>query len=180
MSPPRLFAAAWLNWLYNDCFSHLPSRRLRHIFLRLWLGALGPGSGVQMHCRFLHAPGVHIGPRSVINHGCLLDGRRYPIQIGADVSIGPDAAILTLGHDPHSAHFGDRGGVVNIGNRVWIGYRAIVLPGVSIGEGAVIGSGSLVSRDVPPFAIMAGIPARQIGERQRSLSYELAYRPFLL
>jgi maltose O-acetyltransferase len=180
MSHARLLAGAWIGWLYNDLIGHLPSRRLRRLVLRPWLQAMGQGSGVQLHCRFLHGPGVRLGERCVINHGCLLDGRRFPIQIGADVSIGPEAAILTLGHDPRSDDFADRGGSVSIGNHVWIGYRAIVLPGVSIGEGAVVGAGSVVSRDVPPFSIVAGNPARLIGNRPESLHYQLAYRPFML
>lgn len=180
MSHSRLIAAAWLAWFYNDLISHLPSRRLRLLLLRFWLQALGPGSGVQLHCRFLHGPGVSLGERCVINHGCLLDGRRFTIRVGHDVSIGPEAAILTLGHDPRSADFADRGGPVTIGSHVWIGYRAIVLPGVTIGNGAVVGAGSVVTRDVPSFAIVAGNPARLIGNRPESLHYQLAYRPFML
>jgi acetyltransferase-like isoleucine patch superfamily enzyme len=180
MSRVRLVAGAWLGWLYNDGFSHLPSRRLRSSFLRFWLGHLGSGSSVQMHCRFLHAPGVVLGDRCVINHGCLLDGRRHPIRVGRDVSIGPEAAILTLGHDPRSPHFADRGGPVAIGDHVWIGFRAIVLPGITIGEGAVVAAGAVVSRDVPPFTLVAGNPARPIGERPRSMNYELVYQPFLI
>lgn len=180
MSRVRLMAGAWISWLYNDLISHLPSRRLRLMVLRPWLNNLGQNCGVQLHCRFLHGPGVQLGDRCVINHGCLLDGRRFPIYVGADVSIGPEAAILTLGHDPHSPHFADRGGPVSIGDHVWIGFRAIVLPGVSIGEGAVVGAGAVVSRDVPPFTIVAGNPARQIGSRPAGLSYALFYNPFLL
>jgi maltose O-acetyltransferase len=133
-----------------------------------------------MHCRFLHGPAVSVGSRSVINHGTLLDGRRYAIRIGSDVSIGPEAAILTLGHDPRSPVFSDRGGMVTIGDNAWIGFRAVVLPGVSIGEGAVVGAGSVVTRDVPSFSIVAGSPAQSIGERPRPLSYKLSYAPFLL
>ena len=61
-----------------------------------------------------------------------------------------------------------------IGNRVWIGYRALILSGVEIGEGAV------VTKDVEPFTIIAGNPARKIGERNRELRYELRFDPFLL
>jgi len=180
MSRVRLITSAWIGWLYNDLISHLPSRRLRWLVLRPWLSSVGQGAGIQMHCRILRGPGITLGDRSVINHGCLLDGRRHPIQIGCDVSIGPEAAILTLGHDPQSPQFADRGGPVAVGDRAWIGYRAIVLPGVSIGEGAVVGAGAVVSRDVPPFTIVAGNPARPIGERSRVLTYQLEYRPFLL
>lgn len=176
----RLYAAAWLNYIYNDCIGHFPSRKLRLAFLRLWLNSMGDQCCVQMHCRFLHGPGLKLGERCVINHGSCLDGRRFPILVGNDVSIGPEAAILTLGHDPQSPDFNDRGGAVVIGDRVWIGFRAIVLPGIKIGEGAIVGAGSVVTRDVPPFTIVAGNPARIIGTRPESLRYYLNYRPFLL
>lgn len=180
MSSARLIASAWIGWLYNDLIGHLPSRRLRMLVLRLWLHSLGKGVGVQMHCRVLRGPGISLGDRSVINHGCLLDGRRHPIQIGCDVSIGPEAAILTLGHDPRSPDFADRGGPVRVGDHAWIGFRAIVLPGVRIGEGAVVGAGAVVSRDVAAFTIVAGNPARTIGIRPSQLCYKLRFHPFLL
>jgi maltose O-acetyltransferase len=132
-----------------------------------------------MGCRFLNGRKVFLGKRNVVNHGCLFDGRRYIIRVGDDVSIGPEAAILTVGHDPQSPDFADQGGEVNIGNRVWIAYRAIILPGVTIGEGAVIAAGAVVTKDVAPFVIVAGSPARKIGERNRELRYELHYAPWL-
>ena len=64
-----------------------------------------------------------------------------------------------------------------IGDRVWIAYRAVILPGVTIGEGAVIAAGAVVTRDVGPFSIMAGVPAKKIGERNRNLDYQLDFRP---
>lgn len=170
---------AVLAYLYNAIIGHCPSRRLRAAWLQILMRTYATSANVQLHCRFLHTRGVSIGERSVINFGCLLDGRRYPIVIGADVSIGPEAAILTLGHDPRSPAFADRGGPVSIGDHAWIGFRAIVLPGVSIGEGAVVGAGAVVSRDVPPFTIVAGNPARPIGSRPRPLAYKLSYNPFL-
>ncbi|WP_416233611.1 acyltransferase [Cronbergia sp. UHCC 0137] len=133
-----------------------------------------------MGCRFLNGRKIYLGDRNVINFGCLLDGRHYKIQTGSDVSIGPEASILTLGHDPQSPDFDDRGGDVIIGDRAWIAYRAIILPGVTIGEGAVVGAGSVVSRSVDPYSIVAGNPARAIGERSPNLSYQLNYFPWLL
>jgi len=130
-----------------------------------------------MGCRFLNGRKVHLGDRNIINFGCLLDGRKFQIRTGSDVSIGPEASILTLGHDPQSREFADRGGDVVIGDRAWIGYRAIILPGVTIGEGAVVGAGAVVTGNVEPFFIVAGNPARKIGERNQQLDYRLNYDP---
>ncbi|MBL9156704.1 MAG: acyltransferase [Verrucomicrobiales bacterium] len=109
----------------------------------------------------------------------VFDGRHFPIHVGENVSIGPEATILTLGHDPRSPGFEDKGGPVKIGDHVWIGYRAIILPGIEIGEGAVVGAGAVVTKDVPPFTIVAGNPAVKIGDRPRDLTYTLDFRPFL-
>ena len=180
MSAARLFAGTVAAFAYNTIVGRLPSRTLRHAYLRLWLGRFGRGSGVQIGCRFLNGRKVCLGANSVINFGTLIDGRHYPVTIGANVSIGPEAAILTLGHDPQSPAFADRGGEVRIGDRAWIAYRAIVLPGVVIGEGAVVAAGAVVTADVPPYAIVAGNPARQVGTRNRALDYRLDFRPWLI
>ena len=175
----RLVAGSVAALLYNAVIGRMPSRTVRHGYLKLWLAGFGRGSGVQLGCRFLNGRKIAIGPRCVINFGTLIDGRRYPVSIGADVSIGPEAAILTLGHDPHAPDFADRGGAVRIGDRAWIAYRAVILPGVSIGEGAVVAAGAVVVEDVPAFTVVAGNPARPVGERRRDLSYRLDYRPWL-
>jgi acetyltransferase-like isoleucine patch superfamily enzyme len=83
-----------------------------------------------------------------------------------------------LTHDPHDPGFRAIPRPVEIGDRAWIGARAIILPGVRIGEGAVVGAGAVVTRDVGPFEIVAGNPARKIGERNRNLSYSLSYFPW--
>lgn len=176
----RIFVGSLCAWFYNDFISYLPARSLRRLYLGAYLGTFGPGSAVQMRTRFLNARKVHLGPRNVINFNCLLDGRIYEIRTGADVSIGPEAAILTLGHDARAADFANEGGPVIIGDRVWIGFRAIVLPGVTIGEGAVIAAGAVVTSNVEPFSIMAGVPARKIGDRRQQLTYRLQYDPFLI
>ena len=133
MSGARLFAGTLVAYAYNAFVGHLPSRTLRHGFLRLWLGRFGATSGVQLGCRFLNGRKVSLGDNCVINFGTLIDGRHFAVTIGANVSIGPEAAILTLGHDPQSPGFADRGGAVRIGDRAWIAYRAVILPGVTIG-----------------------------------------------
>ena len=176
----RLFYGGLMACFYNTLVSPLPIRKLRKIYLKAWLGSLGRGTGVQIGCRFLNGRKVHLGERNVINFGCLFDGRKFQIRTGHDVSIGPEASILTLGHDPQASDFADRGGDVDIGNHVWIGYRAIILPGITIGDGAVVGAGAVVTKNIDPFAIMAGNPARKIGERSRELGYHLNYNPRFL
>ncbi|MFW5883436.1 MAG: acyltransferase [Verrucomicrobiota bacterium] len=176
----KVLVGGALSWGYNAGVGRWPSRVLRELYLKRWLRAYGAKTGVQLGCRFLNGRKVSLGERNVINFGCLFDGRRYPIETGANVSIGPEASLLTLGHDPASPDFGDRGGPIQVGDRVWIGYRAIVLPGVQIGEGAVVGAGAVVTRDVPAFSIVAGNPAKVIGERPRDLIYELDFRPWLV
>ena len=176
----KLFAGGLLAFVYNQVVGQLPIRSLRKLYLCGWLGKLGAGTGVQMGCRFLNGRKIHLGDRNVINFGCLFDGRKFHIRTGCDVTIGPNAAILTLGHDPQSPDFADRGGDVVIGDRAWIGYGALILPGIKIGEGAVVGAGSVVTKDVQPFEIVAGNPARKIGERNHDLSYQLKHDPLLL
>jgi acetyltransferase-like isoleucine patch superfamily enzyme len=168
-----------LAFCYNRLVGRCPSRGFRNLYLGRWLKAIGKGTSVQMDCRFLNGRKVALGERNVINFGCLLDGRKFNIRTGNDVSIGPEVTILTLGHDPQSSHFTDLGGDVIIGDRAWIAYRAIILPGVTIGEGAVVAAGAVVTRDVEAYTIVAGSPARKVGERNRDLSYQLGYEPWL-
>lgn len=175
----KLFAGGLFAWGYNDFIGQIPSRSLRSAYLKMWLGGLGEKTGVQSRCRFLNGRKIFLGDHNVINFGCLLDGRKYAITTGSNVSIGPEASVLTLGHDPRSPDFSDLGGPVLIKDYVWVGYRAIVLPGISLGTGAVVGAGAVVTRNVDPWTIVAGNPAKPIGQRPE-VNYELNFRPWLL
>lgn len=176
----RVLIGSLAAYLYGSIVGKIPLGIARRAYLKIYLARLGCGTSVQLRCRFLNGRKVHLGERNVINFGCLFDGRKYHIHTGDDVSIGPEATILTLGHDPQSPEFSDRGGDVAIGSRVWIGYRALILPGLKIGEGAVVGAGAVVTKDVDPFTIVAGNPARKIGQRNKNLSYQLGYMPVLV
>lgn len=178
---PRLFAGSVLSFFYNRYLGGVPSRFLRRSFLRRYLGAMGEGTAVQMDVRFLNGRKVFLGKNNVINFGCLFDGRHYAIRTGNNVSIGPEATLLTLGHDPHADDFPTGvGGEIVIGDYVWIACRAIILPGVKIGTGAVVAAGAVVSRDVKPYTIVAGSPARVVKQRKVITDYTLNYDPFLL
>lgn len=103
--------------------------------------------------------GVHIGPRA------FLDAREgLTIRRGAVISY--DAVIWTLGHDYNDEGFAGKGAPVEIGSHAWICSRATVLPGVKVGEGAVVAAGAVVTGDVPPYAVVAGVPAKVVKMRQ--------------
>ncbi|NET01096.1 MAG: acyltransferase [Sphaerospermopsis sp. SIO1G1] len=176
----RLIAGSIFSYFYNHILTNFPSRQLRLAYLKVYLSQVGEGTSIQMKCRFLNGRKVYLGDRNVVNFGCLFDGRHYQIKTGTDVSIGPEATILTLGHDPQSPEFADKGGDVIIEDKVWIAYRAIILPGVKIGEGAVVGAGAVVTKDIEPYTIVAGNPARFVKKRNVDLKYSLNYQPWLI
>lgn len=102
----------------------------------------------------------------------VFDGRRG-LEIGNNVNISSDVSIWTLQHDHRDPYFECKpeGGKVVIGDRVWLGSNVIVLPGVTIGEGAVCCAGCVVTKDVEPFTVVAGIPAKKVNERPKDLYY---------
>ncbi len=157
----------------------LPFHTFR-LFLYRYVLRMHVGAHTSIHrcCRFYRPSGVQIGYHTVINRNVLLDGR-MGLQIGNNVSISEGTAIFTLDHDPNSPTFEERGASVHIGDRIFVGARAIILPGVTIGEGAVIGAGAVVPHDVDPFTIVAGVPAKPIGQRRQDLVYTLNHRKLL-
>ncbi len=109
---------------------------------------------------------IQIGQRFYANHHCvMLDAAA--ISIGDDVMLGPAVQIYTVSHPMAASERVsglEQALPVHIANRVWIGGGAIILPGVRIGEGAVIAAGAVVNRDVAPYTLVAGQPARLIKE----------------
>ncbi|HVM92275.1 MAG TPA: acyltransferase [Terriglobales bacterium] len=153
------------------CVGHMPGRYFRGSLYRMFGVKLAWGARIAPGCWVLGGPSrISVGEGSVINRGVVLDGR-FPLTIGENVSISIQTIILTLEHDLSAADFRAVGAPVVIGDRAFIGARAIVLPGITIGEGAAVAAGGVVSRDVPPYAIVAGVPARVIGSRSRNLTY---------
>jgi maltose O-acetyltransferase len=141
------------------------------------LGELGPGAFMCMHVHLMAPKGVFLGPRSVVNAHCILDGREYPIRIAEDVDIGTHTHIWTIEHDVNSDEHSIKGGPVTIEDHVWIASRVTILPGVTIGRGAVVAAGAVVTKDVPSLAIVGGVPAKVIGQRKNSLTYKLNFAP---
>lgn len=144
---------------------------MRHWFYRAIMHVeLAPGAHILSGLWLDSRRGLTIGANSVVNQRCRLDNRGG-IEIGANVSISPEVHILTGDHDVYSPSLEGRLRKVSIGDYVFIGSRATILPGVSIGEGAVVCAGAIVTRDVPVRAIVAGVPARMIGIRNAPFDY---------
>lgn len=171
-------------YLTNGLIARLPSYTLRHLWYRRVLGVqIGRGAALAMG-QFLwffslsqvRRDGLVIGPDSLINRGCVLDARG-PLWIGAHVSISPNVVILTTQHSIDDPAFLTTSRPVRIGDYAWIGMRAMIMPGVTIGEGAVVAAGAIVTRDVAPYTVVGGAPARPIGTRPGPMRYQLAFRP---
>jgi maltose O-acetyltransferase len=162
----------------NHIVSNIPSRRLRQLFYQKVMGfKLGVNTSIFLKCRFDCARGLTIGSPSVINQGCRLDCRGG-IMIGNNVSISEEVCILTADHDPALPDFGGRLRPVKIEDHVFIGTRAMILPGVTLHQGAIVAAGAVVSRDVQAFDIVAGVPAHSIGTRNPVISYKAEYSRF--
>ena len=157
----------------NHVVNKIPLNSVRGLFYRyLYRIKMGRGSVIHMGA-FIEKPRwITIGDHTLINPNCILDGRNR-LTIGNNVDIAMQVAIFTLGHDIRSEDYAPEGAPVTIEDRVAIFSRATILPGVHIGEGAVIGAGSVVTRDVEAYTIVAGNPAKKIGERPHELSYTL-------
>jgi acetyltransferase-like isoleucine patch superfamily enzyme len=135
---------------------------------------IGPGSSFHWRAAFYRPDRITIGHNSVIGNDTFLDGRRG-LTIGDNVNIGGHVQVFTLEHDPDAHDFGVVGAPVTIGDRAYVATRATVLPGVTIGEGAVVAAGAVVTKDVAPFTLVGGVPAKFIRERSRDLDYTLGF-----
>jgi maltose O-acetyltransferase len=136
--------------------------RARESLLRELFGAVGDAPTVMPRFSCDYGFNIRAGRNLFVNFDCVfLDVA--PITIGDDVQIAPVVQLLTATHplDPAVRRSGLEGGKpIRIGNNVWIGGGAIVLPGVTVGDDAVIGAGSVVTRDVPAGVVVVGNPAR--------------------
>ena len=134
-----------------------------HDLMRKILGKELPESTTVLPQLYIdYGKPVTIGKGCFIQQGCTFFGRGG-ITVGNDVFIGPKANLITINHDVNpdnrSATYGRP---IVIEDKVWIGINSTILPGVRIGYGAIVGAGSVVTKDVPAMTVVAGNPARII------------------
>lgn len=159
---------------------YVPSHHVRRFFYRLAGMKIGKGSTVHMMARIYDPRHITIGDDTIIGEKASLDGRKQlsnskgGLVIGSHVDIASDVMIWTSEHDIHHPNLAPIEEKVLIEDYVFIGPRAIILPGVTIGKGAVVAAGAIVTKDVAAGSIVAGTPAKPIGNRDTSnLNYKL-------
>jgi acetyltransferase-like isoleucine patch superfamily enzyme len=144
---------------------YFPSHTIRLFSYRRLLRVKIPqNSIIYWRCRFFKPWGVAIGQNSIIGNDAFLDGRKG-LFIGNNVNIAGEVRIYTMEHDITSPTFEGVGSPVYIRDWVYVGTRVTILPGVTIGEGAVVASGAVVTKDVAPWTLVGGVPARFIKNR---------------
>lgn len=151
---------------------HIPIFTIRKYIFNLSGVVIGKGSKIHMGCKFFDPRGIRIGKDTIIGDGAFLDGRA-PLIIGDHVDIASEVMIYNSEHDLESDTFSAREESVEVGDYVFIGPRTIILPGITIGKGAVVAAGAVVTRSVKEREIVAGVPAKVIGKRNLKLSYKL-------
>ncbi|WP_165848146.1 acyltransferase [Paraburkholderia lacunae] len=172
----RYFISELIIFLNNFIANKVPFHFVRRNWYRkIMKFDVADSSAVLMGVTFDARKGFVIGENSVVNEFARMD-TRGGIVLGRNVSVSSRATILTASHDPNSEHFAGYEQGVAVGDFAWIGLNAVIMPGVTIGEGAVVAAGAVVTRSVKPFDIVAGVPAKPVGRRNTDLRYSTRYQ----
>lgn len=153
----------WINFKLG-IVGHVPSHHFRRFSYRLVGVKIGKGSTIHMNAVFYYPPNIAIGNDTIVGERAVLDGRA-PLRIGNHVDIASEVMIYNAKHNINDENFKPEATPVTIEDYVFIGPRAIILPGVTIKKGAVVAAGAVVTKDVGEFKIVGGVPAVEIGER---------------
>lgn len=154
------FVLMLLRWV-----GHIPSHLIRNTKYRFFGMKIGSGSTIHMWANFFNLKNIEIGKDTIIGDHAFLDGRDK-LKIGNHTDIASSVMIYNSEHDLSKDDFSAIVAPVEIGDYCFIGPRVIIMPGVKIGKGAVVAGGAVVTKDVPEFTIVGGVPAKPIGERK--------------
>lgn len=163
-------------YICNHLIANIPSHTIRLWYYRnVMYFKIAKGCTIFMNCKFDCSGGLTIGLNSVINSNCRLDSRGG-LEIGDNVSVSENVIFLTADHNEDFIGIYGREKKIIIKDYVWIGTRAMVLPGVTIEKGAVVGAGAIVTRNVDYLNVVAGIPAKKINIRPENFNYKINYK----
>lgn len=162
---------AFLNeFMVNYLLPVVPFWLPRSLYLKMIGLKIGKKSFIMRRSYIVSPRHISIGDYSHINRGCLLDGRGG-ITIGDNVSVSHNVSIVTGGHEHRSKTFEGRYLPIKIEDYVWLGVNSTILQNVTVGEGAVVCARAVVTKDVEPYTIVGGVPAKVIGTRPKGLDY---------
>ena len=167
----QYFQPLYRDYVLNYIVTILPCLAFRKFFLKACGAKIGKRSIIDMGSYFLCPEKLCIGNRCHINRHCMIDARGG-IQLKENVSISHNVTLCSAGHDCQTSDFKYISAPIVIEDYVWIGINATILKGVTIGRGAVIAAGSVVTKDCEPLGIYAGVPAKKIGERKDCMKYK--------
>lgn len=161
-------------WLYKLwIIGYVPSHTIRKFFYQISGMKLGRGATFHMGARFFLPKNIEIGEGTIVGDHAFFDGRAK-IIIGKQVDIASSVMIYNSEHNLADPTFKATEEPVIIKDYVFIGPRAIIMPGVTIENGAIVAGGAVVTKDVPENTIVGGVPAKVIGERPlKNLNYKL-------
>jgi len=163
--PHPLWWAAW--WPVGSLALDsglLPCTRLKPTILRAFGATVGAGSVIKPHVRIKDPRNLVVGDHCWIGEGVWIDNLA-PVTLGDDVCLSQGAYLCTGGHDHTKPSFDLVTGPITVGEQAWIGAKSVLLPGVTVGAGAVVAAGAVVTRDVPAGTIVGGNPARLLKRR---------------
>jgi len=162
---------------WNHIFNKIPSYYIRYFICKYLYGLKIGRSNIHFNVKFFSPWNIEIGDNVNIQMNCLLDGRGGLI-IGNNVDITIGVKIFTEQHDMQSSVYETVPKKVVIGDNVVIGSFALILPGVTLAEGAVLGAGSVLAKDIPEYSIFVGNPAAFIKSRNRDIKYKLNFKRY--
>ncbi len=156
------------------CVGMIPLHTVRRFFYQLFGMKIGKGGAIHMMARIYDPRHITIGDDTIIGERATLDGRKQiknsngGLEIGNHVDVASEVMFWTSQHDINDPNFAPMEEKIVVEDYVFIGPRSIILPGVTIGTGAIIAAGSVVTKSVQPHTIVAGIPAKKTNDRKNT------------
>lgn len=164
--------------LGNIVINKIPSRHLRKLFYQLMGAKLGKNTFPCRRVEVLLPKGLRLANGVAVGWFSELDARGG-ITVSHDTNISSHVKMITGSHDVDDPNFTADFRPIHVGHHCWIGTGAVILQGVTIGDGAVVAAGAVVTKDIPPYEIWGGVPAKFIRKRTSKLTYTIGAPPLL-
>jgi acetyltransferase-like isoleucine patch superfamily enzyme len=163
---------------YNIFIGGIPFHCIRQNYLRACGMTIGTGVSLLRETMIMRPERISLGDGAIVGFRSFLGGEAG-LTIGRNVNISSFAVLLGGRHDVNDPEFRSILEPIVIEDYAWLATRVTVLGGVRMGRGSVAAAGAVVTKDVPPYAIVGGVPAKKIGERDpEACRYNFSYQPW--